>query len=342
MVDIPHSSLSGSDLHPSKISIISGAPASTPTYIGQSYWDQVNKKLYVAIGTTSASDWTTTSPSSLTIANTATVTLSFTGLGALKADVNTGSLTLTSSQITDLSTSISSNTDVAANTAARHNALTLWTSGGFSPTSSVNGLQIASGQILRLSQDLSSSGTPTFASATLGGLVMDNQSAVVLRELTSNGTDAVSLRAAADTNAYTITLPASAPSAGTTLTYDGTNYTWASAGSGNTGSETITNNVAAPQSLSSLLFNGASIRSVTINYSVYRSTDTNEVAENGTLRLIYKTTANTWLVNQVYNGEASGVVFTVTSAGQIQYTSDLITGTGYVGVLKYSYTTTAV
>lgn len=342
MVDIPHSSLSGSDLHASKISIISGAPASTPSYIGQSYWDQVNKKLYVAIGTTSAADWTTTSPSSLTIANTATVTLSFTGLGALKADVNTGALTLTSSQISDLSTTISANTDVAANTAARHSALSLWTSGPFTPSSSVNGLQIASGQVLRLSQDLSSSGAPTFASATLGGLVVDNQGAVVLRELTANGTDAVSLRAAANTAAYTITLPSAAPTAGTTLTFDGTNYTWASPGAGNTGSETISNNVAAPQSLSSLLFNGASIRSVTINYSVYRSTDTNEVAENGTLRLIYKTTANTWLINQVYNGEASGVVFTVTSAGQIQYTSDLITGTSYVGVLKYSYTTTAV
>lgn len=36
----------------------SGAPSSTPVYIGQFYVDTSNKKLYVATGLDSSADWT--------------------------------------------------------------------------------------------------------------------------------------------------------------------------------------------------------------------------------------------------------------------------------------------
>jgi hypothetical protein len=60
-----------------------------------------------------------------------------------------------------------------------------------------------------------------------------NQGGLILRELTANGTNAVTVRAhgtmAGD---YTITLPAAAPSANTYLKYDGADYVWAVASGG--------------------------------------------------------------------------------------------------------------
>ena len=52
-----HSTLPGSELHYSKINVISGTPANIPEYIGQSVFDSLNKIFYVAVGTASPSDW---------------------------------------------------------------------------------------------------------------------------------------------------------------------------------------------------------------------------------------------------------------------------------------------
>lgn len=60
-----------------------------------------------------------------------------------------------------------------------------------------------------------------------------NQGGIILRELTANGTNAVTVRASANMSAdYTITLPAAAPTTNDYLKYDGTNYVWAAAGGG--------------------------------------------------------------------------------------------------------------
>ena len=52
-----HSSLTGSSLHDSKIATGAGAPGSTPSYVGQSYFDTTNQVFYVAVGTSAPSDW---------------------------------------------------------------------------------------------------------------------------------------------------------------------------------------------------------------------------------------------------------------------------------------------
>lgn len=55
-----HSSLTGTSLHESKITTGAGAPGSTPSYIGQSYFDTTNKVFYVATGTSIPGDWKAT------------------------------------------------------------------------------------------------------------------------------------------------------------------------------------------------------------------------------------------------------------------------------------------
>lgn len=97
---------------------------------------------------------------------------------------------------------------------------------------------------------------------------------------------------------------------------------------------TIINNQAAPANVSGLSFNVLQIRGVVIEYSIYRNTSTTEKAETGTLYLIYKTVAASWEWARTYSGEG-GVNFSVTNAGQVQYTSDSMGGTGYVGNIRY-------
>ncbi len=41
----------------SKVSTGAGAPSSTPTMAGAIYIDTTNKKMYIAMGTSSSSDW---------------------------------------------------------------------------------------------------------------------------------------------------------------------------------------------------------------------------------------------------------------------------------------------
>jgi hypothetical protein len=101
---------------------------------------------------------------------------------------------------------------------------------------------------------------------------------------------------------------------------------------------TIANNQSSATNITGLLFNPASFRSVKIDYAIYRQTDTasSAVAQVGQLKFVYNTQATQWFMSDDYAGQDSGVEFSITSAGQIQYTSTNISGTNYVGTLKYS------
>jgi hypothetical protein len=100
----------------------------------------------------------------------------------------------------------------------------------------------------------------------------------------------------------------------------------------------IANNQSSVANITSLIIDGASYRGFIIEYTLYRKTDTNETAQVGRLRGVYKTVANTWLMSDDYSGENAGVTFSITSSGQLQYTSTDISGTNYLGVFDYKVT----
>ena len=172
-------------LHNSRFDLVSGVPSYAPSYIGQTAFNLNNYKLYVSVGTTLA-DWVTTSiPDGISMADTSTVHLNLTG-GILTADVVQPALLLTSSQISDFDTRVSTNSDVAQNTAKRHEAVTLPAT--HTPTSSVNGLELHFlNQTMKLSQNLSTAGSPTFQVATLNtlgtGVVHANSSGLLSSSL---------------------------------------------------------------------------------------------------------------------------------------------------------------
>lgn len=102
---------------------------------------------------------------------------------------------------------------------------------------------------------------------------------------------------------------------------------------------TIANNQVSAANVTALVLNSATIRSGTVEYYVYRIFDSGaqEVAEAGNLYFLYHDLSGSWTVSQVGNGIGStGVLFTITAGGQVQYTSsDLTPSSGYSGSMKY-------
>lgn len=101
----------------------------------------------------------------------------------------------------------------------------------------------------------------------------------------------------------------------------------------------IANNQSSPINVTNLMLSSATIRAGFVEYYVYRTWNggTQEVLETGELFLAYSDIAATWTVAQVGNGVGStGTVFSITNAGQVQYTSSNLTpNNSYTGTMKY-------
>lgn len=111
-----------------------------------------------------------------------------------------------------------------------------------------------------------------------------------------------------------------------------------------TTSFTVANNQASAANVTGLSFDGTVSRSFEVSAWVYRnttSTGATELAENVKLYGIYSAVAGTWEMAQEGAG-TSGVLFTITNAGQVQYTSSNITGTASHSSMKFRATTIGV
>lgn len=97
---------------------------------------------------------------------------------------------------------------------------------------------------------------------------------------------------------------------------------------------TIANNQSSVANVTGASWDTSQVRSSIMTYSVYRSTASNEVSESGQIYITYKSTAGTWELAQNKVGESS-VVFTITNAGQLQYTSSNLAGASYSGKMKF-------
>lgn len=100
----------------------------------------------------------------------------------------------------------------------------------------------------------------------------------------------------------------------------------------------IANN-ASNTSLTGMTWDGVSVRSVELNYSIYRKTDTpTEVECMGKLLLLYKPVANTWdMIEPGENGDDTGVTFNILQTGtsvQLRYDSTNLAGANYVGEIR--------
>jgi len=210
-------------------------------------------------------DWTTDAGQDIADAN----------ISETSVTQHQAALSITASQVSDFDTEVSNNTDVAANTTARHDAVT-----------------IAAGDS---SEALSLSG----------------------QEITSN--------AATDSTAGHM-------SAADKSKLD-------SLGSGSSGdiaetSFSFADNQASAADVTGLAFANGTVRSFRAQVSVNRGADGYEVF---TLHGIQK--AASWEMSAESTGDDTGVLFSITSAGQVQYTS---TDAAAGGTLKFRAETTSV
>ena len=97
---------------------------------------------------------------------------------------------------------------------------------------------------------------------------------------------------------------------------------------------TIQNNQSTTQNIVGMVFDTDVTRSAVVEYTIYRtsSTTTAPKAETGTLFLSFDGTS--WDMSREASAD-TGVTLTVTSAGQIKYSSTDIGVVGYIGLISY-------
>jgi hypothetical protein len=101
----------------------------------------------------------------------------------------------------------------------------------------------------------------------------------------------------------------------------------------------IANNTG-PSDVTGLVFDKVNVRGARVLFHLERRTDTQNVAEIGELYPIYNPESDTWDIGASSHGDDAGVAFTITAAGQIQYTSDDLTGASYTGNIRFTSITT--
>lgn len=104
----------------------------------------------------------------------------------------------------------------------------------------------------------------------------------------------------------------------------------------------LANNQSSAASIAGLLFDHTLYTSVKIDAEVNRKTSSAEAICNGKITLIWRALSSSWDILDEWNGDAPGIVFSVTAGGQVQYTSDNMSGTGYVGNIKFKVVTFGV
>lgn len=98
----------------------------------------------------------------------------------------------------------------------------------------------------------------------------------------------------------------------------------------------LTNN-AGPLDIPGLLFDKTKVKSVDITFDIRRRTDTVQTKERGMITLNFDEDSGAW--DQPYFESIlgdTGVSFSITAVGQLQYTATNLAGANYVGKLRYS------
>lgn len=98
-----------------------------------------------------------------------------------------------------------------------------------------------------------------------------------------------------------------------------------------------------PTDVTGLSFDGTVIRTAKIEYQVYRKTDSLEYVESGIYIANYKTEAGEWYIEHMGAAGNSGTAITIsttTGIGQVQSTTDNMSGSNYSGYIRYKVMST--
>ena len=104
--------------------------------------------------------------------------------------------------------------------------------------------------------------------------------------------------------------------------------------SGSQISQAILNNQASADNISGLSFDSADFKAGSFEFDIHRQTDTQDEQETGTAFVTYDPVALDWRISVQSSFDDAGIVFDISSGGQVSYTSDDLTGTSYTGTLR--------
>lgn len=101
-----------------------------------------------------------------------------------------------------------------------------------------------------------------------------------------------------------------------------------------TQSASIANNQTSASSIPGFSFDTSEVLAINAEYIIIRRTvsPANNFVESGTLTGNFD--GSDWTISRRQQGEA-GVEFTITSGGQVQYTSSDVSGTSYTGEISF-------
>lgn len=100
----------------------------------------------------------------------------------------------------------------------------------------------------------------------------------------------------------------------------------------------MVSNVNTDVSLTNLSFPTSNVRGARITYTVFRTTTTNTVAEEGNIDIVYNPdgpTGNKWEISREKTGDAL-VTFSITDTGQVQFSSTVLAGLNHQGNIGYT------
>lgn len=146
------------------------------------------------------------------------------------------------------------------------------------------------------------------------------------------GTESVTIQSPTLAGSYTFTLPTTLPATTQAIISDNTgqlsygSFVVSSNGDINETSFTAADNQASPDDVTGFSFANADVRSFEAQVSIVRDA----TYANYSIKGIQK--ASTWEMSQTYVGDNTGLIFTITNSGQIQYTSS---STGFTALIKF-------
>jgi len=107
---------------------------------------------------------------------------------------------------------------------------------------------------------------------------------------------------------------------------------------------TIVNNQSSAANVTGLVFDKTQVGAAFIDYFIVRKTSTENLTEAGVMTATYDDSIAGWIlsVGPVAANNDSGVILTITTTGQIQYTSTNLTGTPVTSKMKFKARTLGV
>ena len=104
----------------------------------------------------------------------------------------------------------------------------------------------------------------------------------------------------------------------------------------NQSSFTVANNVAAPANVTGMVFAKATVKAVRMFVDIFRRDDVDNFIETGELYVVHNTETDLWEISFSSKFDDTGLVFSVTAGGQVQYTSTDMAGGNYSGTMKWT------